>query len=211
MDMAIVFGLHKFSLRAIIDHYWLIIYVFIILSLWTVAKRKKNIVLQWQQNYGVSNDWYQKLLYCICSNIYIIVFELGQKDGGVITPTALAYPLHPIRNRSRNKCQSLLVGWGVSSWRPWFWLVSSFYETYTYQVLVWQWWCVGWYDTVIPSCLVSNVYFNCIRIVQYSVYHNMDIGTMWHYALVSCILSQFIGLAFGCALFWPHFYQTGSA
>ena len=38
------------------------------------------------------------------------------------------------------------------------------------------------------SCLVSNVHFNCI--IQDSLYHNMDVGTMWHCALVSCTPSQ---------------------
>ena len=47
--------------------------------------------------------------------------------------------------------------------------------------------------------LVSNVYFNCI--VQDSLYSNMDIGTMWHCALISCTPSQSIGL-FLCALLW---------
>ena len=43
--------------------------------------------------------------------------------------------------------------------------------------------------------------FSCI--VQYSLYHNiyMNIGTMWHYTLVSSTPSQSIGLFFGCALF----------
>ena len=42
--------------------------------------------------------------------------------------------------------------------------------------------------------------FSCI--VQYSLYHNMDICTMWHCTLVSSTPSQCIGLVFGCALFW---------
>ena len=77
---------------------------------------------------------------------------------------------------------------------------SSFQQTYTYQKLVWSWRCVAWYDTVILSCLVSNVYFNCI--VQDSLYHDMDIGTIWHCALVSCTPSQSIERVFGCALVW---------
>ena len=42
--------------------------------------------------------------------------------------------------------------------------------------------------------------FSCL--VQYSLNHNMDIGTMWHCTLVSSTPSQSIGLFFGCALFW---------
>ena len=64
----------------------------------------------------------------------------------------------------------------------------------TYQELVWPWRCVWWHVTVFLTCLVSNVYF------KYKVqdYHKMDIGTMWHCALVSCTPSQSIGLFSGC-------------
>ena len=51
----------------------------------------KNILLQRQQNYGVWNDNYQNLLYCICSNIqidYIMVFGLQQESVRLITPMA---------------------------------------------------------------------------------------------------------------------------
>ena len=71
---------------------------------------------------------------------------------------------------------------------------------------LWLWvtrcycWCIGWFDTVIVSCLVSSVHFSCI--VQYSLYHNMAIGTMCHCALVSSTPSQSIELVLGCALFW---------
>ena len=71
---------------------------------------------------------------------------------------------------------------------------------HTYQTLVWPWWCVGWYDTVILSRLVSKVHFNYI--IQDSIYHYMNMGTMWHCTLVSCTPSQSIGLGLGCALFW---------
>ena len=54
---------------------------------------------------------------------------------------------------------------------------------HTYQTLVWPWWCVGWYDTIIHSRLVWKVHFNYI--FQDSLYHNMDMGTVWHCALVS--------------------------
>ena len=51
-------------------------------------------------------------------------------------------------------------------------------------------------------CLLSGIKrtFSCI--VQYSIYLNMDIGTMWHCTLVSSTQSQSIGLFFGCALSW---------
>ena len=64
-----------------------------------------------------------KLLYCICYTIWIdwhIIFGLEQEGGSLIAPMALAHPLHPIDNRSRNRHQNLWFGWCVSSWWPLF-------------------------------------------------------------------------------------------
>ena len=36
-----------------------------------------------------------------------MIFELEQEGGGVIAPMALAHPLHPIDNRSRNMRRNL--------------------------------------------------------------------------------------------------------
>ena len=49
-----------------------------------------------------------------------MIFGLEQESGSLIAPMALAHPLHPIDNRSRNKRRNLWVGWCVSSWWPWF-------------------------------------------------------------------------------------------
>ena len=51
-----------------------------------------------------------------------------------------------------------------------------------------------------PVLLVPIEHFNCI--VQDSLYHDMDIGTMCDCALVSCTPSQLKGLVLGCAFFW---------
>ena len=67
------------------------------------------------------------------------------------------------------------------------------------HALVWPCWCVGWNNTVIISWLVSNVHFNCI--IQYSLYHNRDIGTMWHCALVSCTPYHRLWDCFGVCVF----------
>ena len=86
----------------------------IILHLSIVAK--KNILLQQSHNYGVWNYWQQKLLYCICFTIWIdwhMMFGLEQEGGSLIAPMALAHPLHPIDNRSRNRRWNLWVGWCV--------------------------------------------------------------------------------------------------
>ena len=47
-------------------------------------------------------------------------FGLEQEGGSLIAPMALAHPLHPIDNRSRNRRRNLWVGWCVSSWWPLF-------------------------------------------------------------------------------------------
>ena len=48
-----------------------------------------------------------------------MLFGLEQEGGSLIAPMALAHPLHPIDNRSRNKRRNLWVGRCVSSWWPW--------------------------------------------------------------------------------------------
>ena len=110
--------------------------------------------------------------------------------GVLITPMALAHPLHPIKSRSRNTRRNLWGGCCVSSWRPWFWPVHSIYyihtthysrillikkntlsERHTYQKLVWP---CGVFDDLI-LCGFSRCAFSCM--CQYSLCHGMDIGT----------------------------------
>ena len=49
-----------------------------------------------------------------------MIFGLEQEGGSLIAPMALAHPLHPIDNRSRNKRRNLWVGRCVFSWWPYF-------------------------------------------------------------------------------------------
>ena len=137
--------------------------------------------------------------------------------GVLITPMALTHPLHPIRSRLRNTCRNLWVGYCVSSWRTWFRPLYSIYYIHTIYYS-----CalsnenqlflrdihtenLCGYDGVLDDMILLffPVLFPIyICIVQDSIYHNMDIGTMWHWALVSCTPSQSIGLLFECVLFW---------
>ena len=55
----------------------------------------------------------------ICINWHMI-FGLEQEGGSLIAPMALAHPLHPIDNRSRNRRRNMRVGWCVSYWWPLF-------------------------------------------------------------------------------------------
>ena len=84
-----------------------------------------------------------KTLYCICYIIWIdwhMMFGLEQEVGSLIAPMALAHPLHPIVNRSRNRSRNLWVGWCVSSW----WLlfpsrssVLIYIYIYIYALSIW--------------------------------------------------------------------------
>ena len=134
MDTTVRLGPLKFSLRATIDHHGPSIHS----GHYTASINccKKNILLQRSHNYGVWNYWQQKLLYCICYTIRIdwhMIFGLEQEGGSLIAPMALADPLHPIDNRSRNRRRNLWVGWCVSSWWPLFPSRSSvLINIYTY-------------------------------------------------------------------------------
>ena len=112
--------------------------------------------------------------------------------GVLITPMALAHPLHPIKSRSRNKRRNLWVGWCVSSWRPWFWPVHSVYYIHTthysrilinYNVLFLRdIHTKSWYGHagVLDELILCGFMcaFSCM--FQYSLCHCMDIGTCYN-------------------------------
>ena len=57
--------------------------------------------------------------YCICFTVWVdwlVSFGLEQDGGGLISPMALAHPLHPIDSRSRNRCRNLWVGWYIHTY-----------------------------------------------------------------------------------------------
>ena len=130
----------------------------IILHLSIIAK---NILLQRSHNYGVWNYWQQKLLYCKCYTIWIdwhLMLGLEQEGGSLIAPMALAHPLHPIDNRSRNRRRNLWVGWCVSSWWPSFSCLKAYMYIYALLYELWFLWftnCVLLSDdnSIIPGCL----------------------------------------------------------
>ena len=68
----------------------------------------------------------------------------------LIAPMALAHPLHPIDNRSRNKRRNLWVGRCVSSWWPWFPSRSS--------VLIYMYICV---HSLYEFCYRSYIQREC--------------------------------------------------
>ena len=67
MDVTVVPGLHKSSLQGYHRSSRTIYIFWPLYCLYQLLQKK--ILLQRQQNYGVWNDWYQKLLYCLCGNV----------------------------------------------------------------------------------------------------------------------------------------------
>ena len=162
----------------------------IILHLSIVAN--KNILLQRSHNYGVWNYSQQKLLYCICYTIWIdwhVIFGLEQEGGSLIAPMALAHPLHPIDNRSRNRRRNLWVGWCVSSWWaliPYRSSVFIYIHIYIYALLyefcfLWFTNCVLLSDdnSVIPGCLWLLAFVLNNTDTRYLVFYNPSFPMMF--------------------------------
>ena len=140
-------------------------------------------------------------------------FEM--QDGSVITPMTLAHPLYSIRSGWRNKCQSLWVGWCVSSWWPWFWSIYSIYcyiHTRYYSCILRNWnklfirniyrtrigvaMMVCWMIWYCYSFLLGFKYIFHLYGSSFSISKHGH-GIMWHCAVVSCTLSQSIRLFWG--------------
>ena len=109
-----------------------------------------------------------------------MIFELEQEGGSLIALMALAHPLHPIHNRSRNKRRNLLVGRCVSSWWPWFPPRSSVLIIYIYVYI--------YVCAFLIWVLFQDVYIYNGSVIQY-----------WR----SCTPSRSIGLYFwGVRVSW---------
>ena len=152
--------------------------------------------------------------------------------GVIITPMALAHHLHPIktgRGISNETCGLDDVfphdDIGSGSHTPFIiytpYIIAALPSnsnkllyTYTYIYIhvyipkvdeaMTECWMI-WYR--YSFMFGFKCFFFQLYIVQDSLYHYMDIGTMWHCALLSCPPpppppSQSIGLVSWCALFW---------
>ena len=76
---------------------------------------------------------------------------LEQEGGNLIATMALAHPLHPIDNRSRNRCRNLWVGWCVSS--RWHLFPSVLINLYLYALLYEFCFLLSDDNSLIPGCL----------------------------------------------------------
>ena len=121
VDTTVRLGPLKFRLQATIDHHGPSIHSGHYTASINCCKKKQHSIATITQLRNL--ELLIKLLYCICYIIWIdwhMIIGLEQEGGSLITPMALAHPLHPIDNRSRNKRRNLWVGGCVSSWWPWF-------------------------------------------------------------------------------------------
>ena len=132
-----------------------------------------------------TGGWQFWLLPCHC-HILSIPLELGRGISaetcgldGLFTPFIMYIPC-------------IIVSFLVSK-------INSFQKTYIQKVGVAMlvYWMIWYCD-----CFLSGFKCKFSSLVQYYLYLNMDISTIWHCTLVSSTPSQSIGLFFGCAMFW---------
>ena len=159
--------------------------------------------------------WYRGIFYIWCDmheavwydvnmcHLYMNFQGNNKCRGSLIAPTALAHPLHPIDNRSRNKRRNLWVWRCVSSWWPWFPSRSSVliymyiyvYIPYTSSVIgriyngsVIQYWRSCTPSHSIGECAVPGLnailcflwFTNCVLLFD----NNLILGCLWHWVFV---------------------------
>ena len=148
---------------------------------------------------------------------------------------ALAHPLHPIDNRSRNKRRNLWVGRCVSSWWPWFpsrssvliymYIYICMYIPYTSSVIgpvyngsVIQYWRSCTPSRSIGECAVPGLnatfcflwFTNCVLLFD----KNLILGCLWLLVFVLNILILGIWCSIiphlpGCFCPWTFFENIG--
>ena len=129
-------------------------------------------------------------------------FGIEQEGGSLIVPMALAHPLHPINDRSRNKRRNLWVGWCVSSWWPMFSSRSSV-SLYIYLYV-----CI-----IYTGSGYSFLWFQ--PFVSYSMVIRSILGCLWplvsvlDYILTLGILRSVIFHFPGCFCPWTFFQNIG--
>ena len=172
MDKTVRLGPLKFSLWATIDHHGPSIHSGHYIASINCCKKTFYCNDNTITEFGIIDS--KKLLYCICYTIWIdwhMSFGLEQQGRSLIALMALAHPLHPIDNGSRNRRRNLWVGCCVSSWWPLFPSRSS--------VLIYIY------------IYVHSLYEFCYRTYIYT--YNRSVIQYWW----SCTPSHSIGLYFG--------------
>ena len=143
-------------------------------SIWSHIRKLSQL----SHNYRVWNYWQQKLLYCIFYTIWIdwhMIFGLEQEGGSLTTPMALAHPLHPIDNRSRNRRQNLWVGWCVFSWWPLFPSRNSVLINIYVYALLYEF-CFLWFTNCVLLSDDNNLIPGCLWLLAFVLNNTLILG-----------------------------------
>ena len=119
LDTTVMLGPLKFNLQAIIDHHGPSIDSGHYTASINCCKKTFYCNDHKITEFGIT-DKNSSTAYIVLYKWIDMIFGLEQEGGSLITPIALAHPLHPIDNRSKNKRRNLWVGRCVFSWWPWF-------------------------------------------------------------------------------------------
>ena len=105
-----------------------------------------------------------------------MIYGLEQEGGRLIAPMALAHPLHPIDNRSRNRRRNLWVGWCVSSWWPLFPPISFVLRNIYICSSIWV--LFLWFNNFVLLSDVNNLIPGCLWLLAF-VSNNILILCIW--------------------------------
>ena len=141
-----------------------------------------------------------------------MIFGLKQEGGSLITPMALAHPLHPIDNRSRNRHRKLWVGWCVSSWWPLFPSRSSvFIYIYIYIYMLFYMSCFLWFTNCVLHSDDNSLIPGCLWLLAFVLNNTLILGiccsTIPHFPGCFCPWIFFQNIGFNMvpsAPFMPH-------
>ena len=127
-----------------------------------------------------------------------LIFGLEQEGGSLIAPMALAHPLHPIDNRSKNRRRNLWVGWSASSWWPLFPSRSSVLIYIHIYALLYEL-CFLWFTNCVLFSDDNSLIPGWLWLLTFDLNNNLMLG-IW------CSTIPHLP---GCFCPWTFFQNTG--
>ena len=89
---------------------------------------------------------------------------------------ALAHPLHPIDNRSRNRRRNLWVGWCVSSWWPLFPSSSVLINIGIYIYALLYEFCFLWFTNCVLLSNDNSITSECVWLLAFVQNNTLMLG-----------------------------------